>query len=159
MFLGRDNWDYLYNLMAAQEDYLEFFYEYDTIETYTETDSDGNTETKTRTVHHEGWHTNPYDSDNTGRVRLYHHRFYGYKIIYKNNKFSKVSSYAVDDIREIMDEYPYFPENCVTEVYEEFRFGRWDLPDLSPDDFNTFNHPDLNNKSMTLNHGFGRVLK
>ena len=82
-----------------------------------------------------------------------------YKIIYKNNKFSKVSSYAVDDIREIMDEYPYFPENCVTEVYEEFRFGRWDLPDLSPDDFNTFNHPDLNNKSMTLNHGFGRVLK
>ena len=159
MFLGRDNWDYLYNLMAAQEDYLEFFYEYDTIETYTETDSDGNTETKTRTVHHEGWHTNPYDSDNTGRVRLYHHRFYGYKIIYKNNKFSKVSSYAVDDIREIMDEYPYFPENCVTEVYEEFRFSRWDLPDLSPDDFNTFNHPDLNNKSMTLNHGFGRVLK
>ena len=32
-------------------------------------------------------------------------------------------------------------------------------PNLSPDDFNTFNHPDLNNKSMTLNHGFGRVLK
>ena len=30
---------------------------------------------------------------------------------------------------------------------------------LSADDFNTFNHPDLNNKSMTLNHGFGRVLK
>ena len=54
LFLGRDNWDYLYKVMAAQEDYLEFFYEYDTVETYTETDSEGNTKIKTKVVHHEG---------------------------------------------------------------------------------------------------------
>lgn len=159
LFLGRDNWDYLYNVMAAQKDYLEFFYEYDTVETYTETDIEGNTETKTRIVHHEGWHTNPYDSDNTGKVRLYHHRFVGYKVVYRKNRFELVASRPVDDIRQIMEEYPYFGENCVTTVYEQFKFSRWELPDLSPDDFDTFNHPDLENKTMTLNSGYGRVLK
>ena len=159
MFLGADNWDYLYNVMASKEDYLKFFYEYDSTETYTETDSDGKTHIKTKTVHHEGWHTNPYDSDNTGKVRLYHHRFNGYRVVYKNNYFTLEKSDAVDDIREIITEYPYFYEKCTTEVYFQFKVDKHQLPYLSPSDFDVFKHPDLENKSMSLEEENKKVLK
>lgn len=149
LFNGKDNWDYLYNVMATHHDYLEFYYEYTTIETYTETDEDGNIEVKTRVVEHNGWHKNPYDSDNTGKTRLYHHRYYGYNIIKKNNKFKAEQSEAVDDIRKIIDKYPYFSEDCISKVYEQYKFSKYDLPYLSPDDFDVFEQPDLENKNIT----------
>lgn len=145
---GPENWDYFYNLMASQEDYLEFYYEYTTVETYTTTDSEGNVTVKTRLVHHDGWHRNPYDSDNTGRTRLYHHRFYGYMVVYEDGKFRVEQSPAVDDIRQVIGEYPYFKENCITKVYEEFRFSRSELPYLSPEDFDVFTGPDLTNPNL-----------
>ena len=148
LFEGRNNWDYLYNEMATHHDYLKFYYEYTTIETYTTTDSKGNIETHTRTVHHDGWHTNPYDSDNTGKTRLYHHRYYGYRIVYEDGKFKVEQSPAVDDIREIIDEYPYFSENCVTTVYEQFRFRKSELRYLSPEDFDVFTGPDLEKREL-----------
>lgn len=147
-FEGANNWDYLYNQMATHHDYLEFYYYYTTVETYTTTDSNGNTETHTRTVVHSGWHKNPYDSDNTGRTRLCHHRYYGYRIVNKNGKFKLEESPAVDDIREIIDEYPYFQEDCVTIVREEFKFHRSELPHLSPEDFDVFTGPDLDHKEL-----------
>lgn len=136
--------------MATHHDYLLFYYEYTTVESYTTTDSDGNVEIKTRTVHHDGWHSNPYDSDNTGKTRLYHHRYYGYRIVYKDGKFKVEQSPLVDDIREIINEYPYFSENCVTTVYEQFRFSEWELPYLSPEDFDIFVGPDLENKTLHI---------
>ena len=146
-----ENWDYLYYKMANNHDYLKFYYEYDTVETYTETDSEGNVEVHTRTVHHDGWHTNPNDSDNTGKTRLYHHRYYAYRVVYKNGKFVLEKSPEVDDIREVLADYPYVSESCVTEVYEQFKFNRRELKYLNPEDFDTFNHPDLSNTSMNIN--------
>lgn len=148
LFEGKNSWEYLYNEMATHHDYLEFYYEYTTTETYTETDSEGNVTTHTRTVHHDGWHRNPYDSDNTGRTRLYHHRYYGYKIVYENGKFRAIKSPAVDDVRDVINEYPYFSEDCVTLKYEEFRFRKSELQYLSPEDFDVFEGPDLSNKNL-----------
>lgn len=148
LFEGANNWDYLYNVMASHHDYLMFYYEYWTTETYTTTDSDGNVEIHTRQVYHDGWHKNPYDSDNTGKTRLYHHRYYGYRIVFENGKYKVEKSQAVDDIRSIINDYPYFTEKCTTEVYEQFRFSRYELPSLSPEDFDVFTGPDLTNKNL-----------
>lgn len=148
LFEGTANWKYLYNEMATHHDYLMFYYEYYTTEYYTTTDSDGNTTTHTRIVRHDGWHNNPNDYDNTGKTRLYHHRYYGYRIVYENGKFQVEKSPAVDDIRQIISDYTYFTEDCITKVYETFNFKRSELPSLSPEDFDTFIGPDLENKSL-----------
>ena len=148
LFEGLNNWEYLYNEMASHHDYLMFYYEYYTTEIYTTTDDEGNITTHTQQVYHDGWHSNPYDSDNTGKTRLYHHRYYGYRVIYKDGKFKLEKSDAVDDVREIINDYPYFSEGCVEEVYEQFRFYKSELPFLSPEDFDTFNQPDLENKNL-----------
>lgn len=152
LFNGIENFDYLYYLMSNKHDYLEFYYEYYTTETYTTTDSEGNVQTHTRTVHHDGWHTNPHDSDNTGRTRLNHHRYYAYQIVYKNDKFTLNKSEAVDDIRYVLNDYPYVLEDPTTIVSKEFNFNKHDLPYLSVNDFNTFNGPDLMNHEPTLKY-------
>ena len=148
LFEGVNNWKYLYNVMSNHHDYLMFYYEYDTVETYTTTDDEGNVTVHTRTVHHDGWHSNPYDSDNTGKTRLYHHRYYGYRVLYENGSFKLEKSPDADDIRDIIYDYPYFSEDCVTKVYEQFKFSRFELPNLSPDDFDTFNQPDLRKENL-----------
>lgn len=150
LFYGIDNWDYLFNVMKNNHDYLEFYYEYETLETYTTTDSKGNIEVHTRTVTHNGWHTNANDSDNTGLTRLYHHRYVGYRIVNVNGEYRLEASQPVDDIREIIEEYPYFSEDCTTKVYEQFKFKRGELKHLRPEDFDTFEHPDLSNPQLIL---------
>ena len=148
-FLGTDNWDYLYFQMAHHHDYLRFYYEYWTTEIETYTDSDGNTQTRIKNVHHDGWTDNPYKSDNTGKVRLYHHKYYGYRLVCEEGKYRIEKSPLVDDIREIIDEYPYFDEDCVTTVYETFKFKKRELGNLTIyDDFNPFKQPDLANKEL-----------
>ena len=150
LFEGCTNWEYLFNTMASKKDYLKFFYEYDVIETYYEKDSDGNSIPRTRKVHYDGWTTNPYDPNNTGRTRLYHHKFYGYRIICENGKFKLEQSELVDDVREVINSYPYFTEDFDSEVYETFRFSRFELGSLSVEDFDVFEHPDLNNPNLEL---------
>lgn len=157
LFTGEDNWDYLYYKMSHLHDYLKFYYEYDTIETRTTTDSEGNVKTETYTVHHDGWTENPNNPDNTGRTRLFHHKYFGYRIVRKNGRFTLEKSPLVDDIREIIDEYPYIGESCATEVYEEFRFSRWELDELRPEDFDTFDQPNL--ESHELLPGENKVYK
>ncbi len=150
LFLGSDNWDYLYNVMANNHDYLSFYYEYDTVETSISIDSDGNTHLNTYVVHHDGWTSNPNYYNNTGLTRLYHHRYVGYRIVNNNGKFELEESEPVDDIREIIDEYPYFAEKCATLVYKQFRYRKSELAGLSPDDYDVFVHPDLNEQTMSL---------
>ena len=147
---GIANWSYLYNVMKDNHDYLMFYYEYDTVETYTTTDSEGRTQTHTRTVHHSGWHRNAKDSDNTGAVRLYHHRYYGYRIINNNGEYKLERSPNVDDIRDIIEDYPYYNVDCTTEVYEQFKFKKSQLKELNPDDFDVFKHPKLDDDTLTL---------
>lgn len=153
LFTGVDNWDYLYNEMSTHHDYLEFYYYYTTIETYTTTDSKGHTTVHTRTVSHSGWTKDPDYSHNTGKTRLYHHRYYGYRVIYKNGKFKLDRSTAVDDVRDVIEEYPYFSEDCVTEVYKEFDFDESELKYLSPEDFDVFTGPDLENRDLSTEKG------
>ena len=151
LFEGAPNWNYLYNKMASKKDYLEFYYEYTTDDYVSETDEDGNECGYWTTTTHSGWTTNPKDSDNTGRTRLYHHRFYGYRILYKDGKYIKEKSPLADDIRDIIDEYPYFEEDCVKAVYKSFDFKRSDLPNLKPTDFDVFKGPDLSNRELITN--------
>lgn len=151
LFNGSNNWDYLYNVMVHNnQDYLMFYYEYYTTEVYTTTDDKGNTTVHTRTVRHDGWHTDPYDYDNTGDTRLYHHQFFGYRLVNKNGSYVTERSPLVDDIRYIIDEYPYFTQDCVEEVYASYRFDRRELGSLRVEDFNDFEHPDLSEKTLTL---------
>ncbi len=146
LFVGTDNWDYLYYRMANSHDYLEFYYRYETVVPVTTIDDKGNPHTELKTEVHTGWHEDPNSGNNTGRVRLNHHRFYGYRITYKNGKYRLEKSNQVDDIRDIMDDYPYFNEDCSTIVYEEFYFDKKELPYLSPEDFDVFTGPNLENK-------------
>lgn len=148
LFAGEVNWDYLFYQMANHHDFLKFYYEYDTVETRIVTDSDGKEHVETYTVHHDGWTENPYDSNNTGKTRLFHHKYFGYRVVLKNGKFTLEKSPLVDDIREVIDEYPYFDESCYTTVYEQFKFGRWELGDLRPEDFDTFTQPNLNSSEL-----------
>ena len=150
LFDGVTNWDYLYNRMASVHDYLEFYYEYDTVEVRTRTNADGETETYTETVHHSGWHKNANDFDNTGRTRLCHHRFYGYVVVLNNGKYQLVRSPLVDDIRYIIDNYPYFDETCTEIVSKEFKFKKRELKYLAPEDFDIFEGPDLTTKDIHI---------
>ena len=152
LFEGADNWTYLYNTMLANNyDYLEFYYHYTTTSTYTTTDSKGHTTTHTQTHHHSGWSEDPTHRGVNGDVRVNHHRFYGYRIIYRNGEYVKEQSPIVDDIRDIIYDYPYFSEDCVKIVYKEYDCSRYDLAKLKVEDFNAFKKLDLSNKELTTN--------
>ncbi len=150
LFLGATNWDFLYNQMLTHPDYLEFYYYYETTEIYTSVDDDGNVTIETETVIHDGWTRDPNYWPNTGKVRLNHYMYYGYRVVNKNGKFTLEKSKEVDDIREVIDDYPLVGEDSLTKVCEYFREKPALLPSLTPDDFDTFNHPDLTNKDISL---------
>ena len=150
LFDGVTNWNYLFYRMANAHDYLEFYYEYDTEEVRTRTTSDGKKEKYTETVHHSGWHYNASDSNNTGRTRLCHHRFYGYIVVLQNGKYQLIKSPLVDDFRYIIDTYPYYSEYCTEVVTKEFKFNKYELRYLSPDDFNVFEGPNLTTKDIHI---------
>ncbi len=131
LFDGKENWDFLYSVMARMKDYLEFY--------YYRTDGESTWE---------GWITDPRYSDNTGDVRVRHMRYFGYKIEYKDGKYVKKRSPLVDDIRDIIDEYPYFDIECYKAVYKEYKFKEKDLPKIKLEDINEFRSPDLSNKEL-----------
>lgn len=150
LFNGEDNWDFLYNQMLTHPDYLEYYYYYETLETYTTTDSEGNIEVHTEVVVHDGWTQDPDYWPNTGKVRLNHFRYFGYRVVNKNGKFTLEKSQEVDDYREVIEDYPYVSEKSLKEVSETFKFSKSALRSLTIDDFDTFNHPDLTNKDINL---------
>lgn len=151
LFEGSTNWDYLFNYMASFHDYLKYYYYYETKRLVEEKDSEGNViSSHYVTDKHDGWTTNPYDANNTGKVRLYHHRFFGYRIVCENGKFRLDISNNVDDIRDVIREYPYFGEDCVASVYETFYFSKYDLYSLTPEDFDVFVGPNLDNPNLEL---------
>ncbi len=157
LFKASDNWDYLYALMKSKRDFLEFYYRYTTTETYTETDSEGNHHVRTRTVTHSGWTDDARHRHNTGEVRLGHHRYYSFYVEYHDGKYYKKRSPLVDDIREVLEEYPYTEENCYDIVYDYFNYFPSHLPYLQPEQFDSFQQPDLNNSSIYLDSN--KVLK
>ena len=154
-FRGDLYWDYLYNYMRVNKDYLQFYYEYYTYETRTTTDSSGKEKTKTVRVTHNGWHNNAYDSDNTGKVRVVHTRYCGSKIALRRNKdgskeiWLEQSPY-VDDIRDIVRKYPYYtfsPGETVCSA--PFYCNKWSLSSLNAEDYSyLFNQPDLSKREL-----------
>lgn len=159
LFYGPKNWKYLYSRMASKSDYLEFYYEYTTDDYVSQTDEDGNECGYWTTTTHTGWSRDPYDSDNTGRVRLCHNRFYGFRLVYKNGKYKREQSPLVDDIRDIIDEYPYFDLKGSEIVSKEFQFKRRDLPSLKVSDFNTFRAPNLANPDLYTDNSQTTITK
>ena len=140
-----DNFPYLYRYMASKHDYLMFYYEYDEEVEYTTKDEDGNEVKHTEIVHHDGWTHNAYDTNNTGKTMLCHHRFYAYRILFneKNHTFYLDRSHLVDDIRNVFPDYTYACEDCSEVVSETYYFSKWELPHLNAEDFDRFNQPDL----------------
>lgn len=147
LFYGRDNWGYLYNGMKGCHDYLEFYYYYEEDEDYT--DDEGNRKTRTET--YSGWTTNPYHRGVTGEVSLNHYRFFSYSIVRKNGKYIKVESPLVDDIRDVLDDYPYVPLKFAKVVYVTYRYSPSQLPYLKASDFSYFRGPDLDNRNVDKN--------
>ena len=152
LFSAANNWDYLRYEMSQLHDFMEYYYSYTTLQTYTTTDSKGHTTVHTRTVHHSGWHDDAYSSHNTGEVRVGHHRYYGYRVNYTNDGFKLEKSPLVDDVREVMDDYPYVCENGNEVVYKTFTFKEEQLPYLRLEEIDPFINPDLSNDSPTLNN-------
>ena len=140
LFFGPDNMDYLNYLMEINNDYFTFFYKKEDKVTDTNKRETITTET--------GWSKNPYHNYNTGLVALNHHRSYWYRIINNDGTLELEKSPIVDDIKEIIDEYPYFSEDCFEIVNRLIYFLPEQLPDLKPEDFIVFNQPDLNSKEL-----------
>lgn len=151
LFSAEQNWDYLYYRMShAPKDFMEFYYSYTTLQTYTTTDSKGHTHTHVRTVHHSGWHDNASSINNTGRVRVGHNRYYAFRVNYSEKGVELEQSPYVDDIREVISDYPYVAEDCDETIYAEMEFSKDKLPYLTLNAINPFNGPDLSNKSIDL---------
>jgi len=134
LFNGKENWDFLYSIMARMKDYLEYYYY----------NSDGESTW-------EDWTTNAKHPDNTGDVRIRHMRFYGYKIEYKDGKYVKIKSPLADDIRDIIDEYPYFDIECYIAVYKKFKYNKKELSNIKLEDIDDYKQPDLSNKELNNN--------
>ena len=150
LFEGIYHWNYLYSLMYRHQDYIRFenkSYENVEIEVY---DKEGNRGTKHVLIPTTTYKEKHYAPDNTGVVRIYHHLFYGYKVEEIDGQLQLIKSPLVDDIREILEEYPYYTENCFEVVTKDIEFTPSTLGFLSADSFTCFNHPDLENKSMYL---------
>ena len=150
LFLGSDNWNYLYDVMQKNsKDHLEYYYDYKEKKTYYEEDDDGKRTKKVKYIRHTGWSTNPYQEGNTGEIAYVHTMYFGYAIEEKNGKRKVIKSGLCEDMREIIKKYPYFSENpteirTVTLYFPEYR-----IPDVTLEDFgNPFGHPDLEHKKL-----------
>ena len=133
-FYGPDNWNFLYNVMNSKRDYIEY--------EYTTTDGDD-------TFYH--WHRDRNYRSNTGKVRIYHYRFCGHRFVYKNGKWIDERSPFVDDIRDIINEYPYFEIDCYKRVHKDYKVDKKKLANLKIEDINEFKQPDYANKELNIN--------
>ena len=144
LFDGRDNLDFIHYQIEKNRDYMEFYYYYE--EVYYEKDEEGNQVRKTRS--YSGWSNNPRHKGVTGKVRIFHKRYYAYNVIYNNEEFKLQKSEYVDDIREIINEYPYMSENTNIEIYEDFRFSKFELPYLNVEEITPFYTPTVENNPL-----------
>lgn len=139
LFLGTDNEEYLYNLMETNKDYLEYYYS-DMI-TQSSLEADGTISTYTYVD--EGWTQNKTARDSSGKVRLNHYKYYGYKVVEKDGKYVLEQSPYVDDIKDIIEDYPYFKENCTQVVHKDMILTQEEIETKTAADFNYFPQPDL----------------
>ena len=98
------------------------------------------------------WTTDRNHSGNTGEVRVRHFKFYGYRIVLKDGKYVREQSPLVDDIRDIIDEYPFFSQECYKTVYKEYKFNKNEVSKIKLEDINEFRQPDRENKELRNNN-------
>lgn len=115
-----DNLDVILNTQEQNVDYTEYRYRYTYMQPIPHTRKVGKTTTTYFTyipVTRYSWTSNPNHSRLTGETRLCHYVYVAYKIE-KNEKgkYVLIPSEQVDDIREVMDEYPYISKKYIKVV-------------------------------------------
>ena len=151
LFDGVEYFDYLYNKMANDHDYLEYYYRYTEETTHTVTDEDGNETTYTTEETRQGWSTDKTHRGNTGEVRLCHHQYYAYKPLLIDGKWKLFKSDSVDDVREVLEYYPFVGEDFSTIVTKTHFVSPFQLRTIEAIDFyDDFGHPDLENKESSV---------
>ena len=151
LFEGKKYFGYLYDVMANNNDYLEFQYEYEVTHTTYTYDSNNKPIPHTTTTTEYAWHKKQSDKRNTGKVRLCHYQYFAYDVVEYNGQYRLMRSNSVDDIREVLDDYPYAAEGCWEVVKTNHKVNKHHVKDLTPEDFiEDYNHPDLENKTWDL---------
>ena len=115
-----DNLELINSIQESQDDYIEYRYSYTHLQPIPHTRKVGKTTTTyftyiPRTRY--SWTSDPNHSRLTGETRLCHYVYVAYKIE-KNEKgkYVLIPSEQVDDIREVMDEYPYISKKYIKVV-------------------------------------------
>ncbi len=107
-----DNLDILIDEKLNNQDYLEYRYSYIYMQPIPHIRSNGKTTTTSFTyipVPRYSWTSNENHGNKTGETRVAHYVYRAYKVVVDDNgKYKLVASDYVDDIRDIMEEYPYF---------------------------------------------------
>ena len=148
LFDGRDNIDYINYQIYENRDYMEFYYYYEKI--YYVEDEDGNKKKEKKV--YSGWSSNPRHEGVTGKVRVCHTRYCAYNVVYSNGELKLNKSKYVDDIREIINKYPYMSESTNIEVSEDFWFSKFELPYLNVEEITPFYTPTVENNPLELNN-------
>lgn len=109
-----DNINVIVSQQEKNVDYIEYRYSYTWMQPIPHTISNGKTTTTFFTyVPHKrySWTSNPDRSGLTGETRNCHYVYTAYKIEKdEDGKYVLIPSSDVDDIRDVMDEYPYIKE-------------------------------------------------
>ena len=133
LFKGSDNLDYLNNLIDSNKDYIEYHYDYHKRRIVT-TSTGKFTQTYAVLQRHEGYTDDPTHEGLDGKIQLHHYQYYGYKIEKKDGKYVKIKSPLVDDINEIIDEYPFFSLECFEIIIKEYEFDKEIVSSITIDD-------------------------
>ena len=139
LFVGTDNLDYLNNLKNENKDYIEYHYDYSKRRVVT-TSTGKITQTYPIMQRHEGYTDDHNHEGLDGKVKLYHYQYYGYKIEKQDGKYVKIKSPLVDDINEIIDEYPYFSLLCFEIEPKEYEFDKDVVSSIRIEDINSDNY-------------------
>lgn len=143
LFNGLYHWDYLYREMYYNHDFMEYYYEYITSEPFYS--PDGTKKLGDRLVTHSGWTNNVKADHLTGKCRVCHHYYYGYRLVEVEGHYELEKSPLVDDIRDILIDFPFVSERCYTMGYCDVELTPDLMNRVDASSFTFFTQPDLSN--------------
>ncbi len=151
LFDGHENWDYLFNFMKSHQDYMRYHYIRKSKSLNTTYDHLSGKYAMVTAENLVGdWTTNPNTKGLDGTIQICHYRYYGYKIELKDGKYEKIRSPLVDDIREIIDEYPYFETEPFQVVTKDYNLINDIMANLKIEDYDPFTGPDLTTDDINI---------
>ncbi len=140
LFNGIIHWDYLYNEIIHNKDFMEYYFEYTTKEPILNKEG---TETGSMLVPHSGWTRDIKASHLTGKCRVCHPVYYAYRLIKVDGHYQLERSPLVDDIRDVLVAFPYVCEGNYCLAYHDVELTEDLRNRLDIDNFTFFDHPDL----------------